>query len=417
MAFNKSNPFARSQSLGYGGSSKKPFNPPTFDHLVTVESFDFEKHTITGTNHMGKRGVYRIGSEAFARGEKSQYKSAKFMGHRIDEKMAEHIKPGHKIVMERSKWISNGKDGVNHYESTRVINSTAQDSNKLFNGLFSAQKYEQRIVSVQHWDKQAFSVADKEKLAAFVAELDSVYKKVEAGEHVPYRGFQIRAMREGDDGWVCFDSTLPYDYTAGTKDESGNVLTKAMPISRDVFIRLCKEYQQYLLETYPTFKEDGCKLDIMTFTNFKASNMSRAMALGHEFSALNRITKVMSKQSSDDEEGYNSRNMAAWGIIELTEDEMVREGRNVTFKDRNLVQKLHVNNYIGDTRTMVLAFDGRKVRLADELKPPMAENTAKSLVHFKEEIQQTPKVEDDSQAIGEEWEEKDPFMEEIDNPW
>ena len=91
--------------------SAKAFNAPVSDHLVTIEDYDIEKHQIHGTNHMGKKGVYKISVEAYNRFESKAggMSGAKFFGHKIDDKMQTAIKIGRKVVT-RSNFLSNKKN-------------------------------------------------------------------------------------------------------------------------------------------------------------------------------------------------------------------------------------------------------------------------------------------------------------------
>lgn len=363
-----SNPFART-----GGS--KEFKPKPADHLVSVLSYDVANHIMVGTNQMGKVAAYKIEFAAYERCEKSSRNyqgGAKFMGHRIDGKMAAELPAGTKVMVERATYTSKAKhvDGspINMYEATRIIASTAQESEKLYCGLFSAVRKEQRVLSVQSWQDKAFSAKDGESIKAFAAQLDADFQAQEAGERIVFRGFQLRALKKVGEEYVCFDSTMPYDFIPGEKSESGEVIRKMTPLSKSKFIEICKDYQRYLLESYPTFKEEGGTLDVLTYKSFLASELSKDMNLGSEYSALSKLTNRKSRASFDDEGGYTGKNVAVRGIIALTEDKQIIENKQLRFETRNLVQKLLANNYQGDVREMVLAFDGAKVKLDESIK-------------------------------------------------
>lgn len=387
MWISKDNPFQRKQSSG------QTYKPRAYDHLVTVESIDAEKHEIHGTNQMGKSAIYKISMDAYNRcggAGAVQKGGAKFLGHLIDGKMKEAIKPGHKIVLEKAVSVTRNNS---IYESTRVINATAQEPNKLFCGLFSGVRKDERMMAVQHWQEKAMLLSDKEALASFCTTLEKNFAEHASGKNVPFVGFQVRALRPNGDEMICFDSTRPYDYLPAKRDEEGNVISKMTPINKTVFVKMIKEYRDYLIASYPDFKETGCSVDVLTFTGFKASDMSAHMALKSEFSSMSKLVSRKSKISHDDEEGYMGRNMAARGILELTPDQrVVNPGDTVTRTIRNIAQKLHVNSYIGDVREMVETADGKRVKLDPSIKVELPKKEA-----YSEPISHT--IEKASQAL------------------
>lgn len=388
MFKSQNNAFVRSNKTGGSSGGFKRARPA--DHLIEILAYDLENHVIKGRNHLGNEAYYKIGMDAYTRCERSSanYKGgAKWLGHRIDDKMAAHLKVGRRVVIEQAVF-THKKDGLSCYEGNQVINSTSQAPHKLFTGLFTASKYENRVNRVQHWADQAFQLSDKEKLAEFVKKMEENRKSQEAGELTPYWGFMVRAMRKEGDKWLCFDSTTAFESTPAPADENGK--SKYLQINKDDMLALLKEYREYLTKSYAEM-DMKWTVDILTFRSYKASSMSTDMEIKKNSFSYMMLVDAMGKTSADDAEGFVGMNAAVAGIVEITKDEIIVDEvdeTKTTVKKRDLVQKLHANNWISDIRRRVKAFDGTEVELMAglEAKKPMDDKAkyneeTKSLTH------------------------------------
>lgn len=359
MGFGPANPFEVAKQQ----NKKKEFRPWASDRLVEITAYDTSKGLLFGKDRRGVAMCFRIDYNAIARNKKFEQTKAKFFGHLINEEMEKALPIGHSVVIERAVYKEKMKTEngtINLYEAQRVINSTEQDAEKLFEGIFTIEAYKDRVQSVQHWSDKSFDPKDKSRLAMFAGDLAKRDELFKQGERVEHLGFMLRALRKSEDGnWVCVDSSYPMDHIV-LEDDGKN---KYVPIWRDRFVEICKEYLSYL-------KEKGLSdvsVDVMTYRNLRASIQAKSMALGTEFSAL---SKMSSKQSlcSVGDEAFLGKNWAVRGIVELSGDEVKRDGKSVSLITRNLVMKLHANGFNCDVREMVLAHDGGKVKLSDELK-------------------------------------------------
>jgi hypothetical protein len=352
------NPFAKPQN------EKKPFVARQNDKLIRIEGYDTSNGVMFARDKRGNELAIFIDGAAISRNRKFEATKAKFFGHLIDARMEEALPVGHWVVAERAAFarkMKKGEESINVYSAQRVINSTEQDDEKLFEGIFTVAAMRERIAAVQSWSDVAFSPREKDKLVFFASELGKKRELFDAGERVEFAGFMLRAMVLSEDGesYVCVDSSFPMDHLL----ESDGERNKAIPIGRDTFVGICRDYSEYL----KGLGIEGCVVDVMTYRNIKGSIQAKALEIGSQFSAL---AKMSSRESvcSNGDDPFAGKNWAVRGIVELSGDEIKKEGRNVSVIPRDLVMKLHANGFNCDVREMVLAFDGKKVKLSDSLR-------------------------------------------------
>jgi hypothetical protein len=330
------------------------------DKLVTIVSYDLEKAAIHGKDERGEDVVIMISREAKERNRKFESMAAPFFGHLIDARMEKKIPVGNFVVVEKCAFLNYAKKengGGKIYEGTRVINCTVQDKEKVYRGIFTVSAWQNRISSVQHWN--ASSTIDT---ASVAPRLQAVVDEAAAGSRPVAVGFMLRALVKNGAEYTCVNSTPPIDWVSGEKDESGTETKKGGNITPQYFEETVANYREYLTNCGISFD----LVDIMTYKNFKSSIQAKGMDLDKEF-GLKRLAERAVKLSHDDT-GYAGKVWACSGIIQLTEDEMKREGKNVTFVPRNLAMKLHANGAVGDVRNWVRAPNGEKVRTAENLK-------------------------------------------------
>jgi len=361
-SFKPSGPFARQ------GQAKKQYSKSwTMDHLITIISIDPVAHKITAENHMGEKAVYQIDKSAFERGQRGGY-SDKRAGNRIDQYMAKEFPVGHRVVAEKAtKTVFKAEGGMPVYDTNWIHNATQQDPCKLFRAILTVTKKHdaERIGSVQRWDPVAYRAGNKEFVNYFMEALEADFKKYESGVKTPMRGFQLRAIKKDGNNVICFDSSKPFGFL---KNEGDDGQVYYSPISKAVFIDYCKQYTKYLSKSYPNFKEEGCQVEIMTFTSYVASRDSASMTWKKDFEPICKMVNRVSKQSADDEEGYIGRNTGVEGILELTGDNDRVVNKQMVLEPRDIAQRIYCNNSLWDVRTMVKSADGLNVRLDESIK-------------------------------------------------
>lgn len=404
--FKPAGPFARQSTGGTKQYSSKKY--PS-DHLVTIQSIDPVAHKVVAMNSDGKVNVYQINAAAFARGQIKAGYVAKRAGNRIDEFMAKDFPVGHKVVVEKAVETQfKAAGGLKVFEGNWIHNATQQDESKLFTGLFTVtrKKDVNRLASIQRWDEQAHRVGDKEFIISFAEKLEIDYAEFLAGKKLPRRGFQLRTMKKDGDQYVCIDSTEPFN---NIKIASEDGEAQYTPITRDFLVGICKQYKDYLVESYPTLKEDGCVIEIMTFISYFASKESSEMTWEKDWMSIAKMTERVSKRSADDN-GYNGRNTGVRGILELTADDDKIVNKQMILCPRDIAQRFYANNSLWDVRTMVDSFDGCKVRLADYLKVEVAKNYDNQDVKYKvETLVELPKSKFPDTSWPADADESDPF--------
>ncbi len=370
-------PFARKTA---GGGAKAPFNPKSMDHLVTVSKIDGKKGTIFGKNHLGKIAKYFIDPAVIARssGKFGGASTIKFIGYLINDDMAEEAPSGHKVVLERAKWVFKEKqeDGttVDVYQATWVFNSSSQTDDKLFPALVTAnssKRAEDRLTLAQIWDEKSVASTDAAGIKEYSAKLDAVVTAFASDKYTPKIGFQLRALKPKETfngpGYECFDSSLPYDSEAISSDESTEKTYR--PISGAMFQEIVSGYESHIKSAFSNV--EGLVIDVITYRIFPASTMSKYMTLGFEFSPKRKMCSRKAKISIGDEVSYIGKNVAVRGIVELTDDKYDKKTKTETI--RNIIQKLHVNNTMYDVRSAIQSPDGKRVEMNEAIKVAIIE--------------------------------------------
>lgn len=128
------------------------------DRLIEVTGYDLENNKILGM--LGdKKCEVTMCPTAFATGEEmvaknineDKVKNAKWFGHKIDEKMAQHVTVGSQLILQASI-VEKNKDTISILTS-RVL-GVAPANDNTFAGIFSmTNKTEEssQIKKVQHW--------------------------------------------------------------------------------------------------------------------------------------------------------------------------------------------------------------------------------------------------------------------------
>lgn len=317
----------------------------------------------------------------------------KFVGHLINEDMAEHLKVGERVVLEGT--VPDGKPtkrGDVEYMQIRAryINGVPDSSpNKAFRCIFTADAYEGRVASVQVWEDQALdATANADKIEELFAKMSEVRAAYEAEKHPVGLGMQMRAIvpkgtdKEGNTAWETIDTTPAFYWVAPERDAANNVTGGNHPMDADKAVELINGYLGYLDGKFPQGSlgqdEKGNEIDfrveVMPFRNYKASIQSKRLVI-YDNSPLHSITSTPTKCAQDDEEMEVGRNIGVNGIVVLSSDKQPLK-RGEDWIARDLVNNIFTNGYRAHICSMVRSFDGALVRVHPALDRPRPANAS-----------------------------------------
>lgn len=323
------------------------------DRLVKVERY-LDGGRMLARTERGQLLIAHISPEAIARCRDSEKTyTPPFFGHLIDERMAKAIPPGHKVVLERCLF-----EGAEQFEgekiskvvSTRVIN-VSEESEKIFEGIFTLSRKENKIVRIQSWEDKAFYVGT-ERENSFKLELDKVISDEAEGKKTNRLGFMLRFVSGG----VLLDSVYPID---GQKKED-----KFAPVSSDTYSVIVSQYSEYLASR---FDLSSGAIEVMPFRTYVCSGFSKHFDAG-DASVLAKIAdKGIILSEGDSPVDGAGKVWAVGGVLQLTSDAVDKKTRS--FVERNIATRLFYSAPRGDVRRFVSSPDGNKVEIPDTLKP------------------------------------------------
>lgn len=388
----------------YTGQRSGNSNQSSFDRLITVTGYDLDKGYVYGTDEKGRNLEVYINPEEVSRANAAVAKKGgnidgyKFMGHSIDEKMKKYMPPKSKMVLIRSKIISNDKTrNVSVTEAHRIGSVPAPEEDKTFQGIFTLtprpEDHTVRVGRVQHWNPNGIDINDDDALQKLKEQMDDACadygtKVGEFNVTKPTMGIQFRTLvktdREyafGEEGkkeiYDAVDFSVPFDWIPGPLDEEGKeIKTEAHPITGSEMLDLCELYAKHI-EEHPSFQGmlDNIKVEVCFYHVYPASKNENLLLIrgndkdvNADKNPLYQLSHAESFVDMAQTEKIMGRNSAVTGIIQIGANRLEKvDGKPVEIPSY-WVNKLHANNMRGHVHAFVRTSDGQKVMPVEALK-------------------------------------------------
>lgn len=361
------------------------------DRLVKIVSYDLATNTMRATQTIkGLNGAedrelvldIKIAEDAIARNNKSAIEkgleqTSKFKGHLIDDKMARDMPPGGLAVIERSEIkgkITKDQEEVFQIEGQRVINVPNPEPGKVVEGIITVSAWDKKVNFVQHWNETAVSGDDQEGIESLSKLMDEAVenygKKVgPAGKERsmvrPSVGIQLRAIVPHSDPenpktkYMVIDTSGPLDYIPAQKDDAGEVVQPGHPLDSENFKQYLQGYTDYVNENHNA--NGDVRVEICPYFNYPASSQSTTLTIKDNANdPIAQMASAETRLSQDEDSKWVGKNWAVKGILQISRDSEIREGRQITFVDAFYVNKIHANNIKGHVHSWVNSSDGGK---------------------------------------------------------
>lgn len=355
-------PFTRQSSAS--GQRKR-----VIPRLVTIDSYDLGQRQINCTGEDGSKLVVQIRPETIQRNMlRAQESSAqrpqapKWEGYLIDQRMADHLPPGHKVVVEKAEVARSFQhNGVltRLILSDRILNVADPSPNKTFEGLFSISTYQNHVFHVQHWERKAISIDDAAGIQRVRDALDDDAQAFLRKELRPHHGVQFRAVVPDEANsaqFIVLDTSPLFDWISRKTDESGREIAPGHPMDGTKFMELLfgegESYSAYIRQAFPADKYPGLFIEVCPYVNYRAGPSSRYMAIPEKtFDPLYRLAHTQTKLAIDDVDFVQGKNVAVLGVLQLSSDQADLATR--TFKARNIAVRLHAEGPMGHVHAWV----------------------------------------------------------------
>lgn len=364
------------------------WKPRPADLLVTIESYNIAQGIINCVDERARKISARISPASIARNEARKKAPAsqaprdiQWEGYLVDERMAKHLKIGHKVVLEKAVSkrapIKQNNQTLYIYESERVLNVSDPSPAKTFEGLFTVSTFEGRVFQVQKWDEKAIDINDTTAIANIAGELDEINAAYIQKQFRPTVGVQFRVVRPSaspEEKYTVLDTSPPFDWVPRVRDENGVETSAGHPLDGAKFIEFVSGYSGYANDKFPQETNPGMFVELVRYVNYKASGMSRYMAIPEQqFDPLFILSHTQTRLAQDDSDFVQGKNYAVKGVLQLSADEP--DPVTKTWKPRNIAVRLHANGPKGHVHAWVRSNDGHKTEPCQELKQvPVSKN-------------------------------------------
>ena len=374
---------SRKKTLGDTQKGAYERRPQINDRLVTITGYNLDAGTMQASDERGFNFDIHIDPVAKARNEKymadNKIANAKWLGHSIDSVMADYLKVGQKVVVEKGQIVKKAnKNGQDYFvlKANRIINAPCQDPEKVFEGLFTVSQYKDRVSNVQAWSKQAIALEDEESITDLKSRIDEGHdafgqKVADKLSIKPTTGFAFRAIipNEGlsdneKTKYIVVDNSDAFDWVGKNSDISSapESVKQGAPVNSDYFEWKLEQYTNYLTDQYPDLL-DKIKVEICWYDNFQASGFSKYMAINGEYDPIYQMAHTVTKMSSspEDEDVMIGKNWAVQGIVQISDDDATKTGPGQFIGvPRNYVTRLHANNPKGHIHAWIHSSDDLK---------------------------------------------------------
>jgi hypothetical protein len=352
--------------------------------LVKVDSYDLAQRQINCTDETGAKLMVQIRPETIARNVQrakelagTRPQAPKWEGYLIDQRMAESLPPGQKIVLEKAektRSIQHNGQTVGVLLSDRIINIADPSPDKTFEGLFSISTYQNHVFHVQRWEEKGVSIDDPAQIDRIKAVLDEGSQAFLNKELRPHYGVQFRVVQppvNPTENCIVLDTSPPFDWIPRQFDANQQEIAPGRPLDGAKFADLLfDETEGYLGYVRSTFSEEaypGAFIEVCPYINYRAGPRSRYMAIPEKtFDPLYVLANTQTRLAIGDDTFAQGKNMAVKGVLQLSADQVDLQTR--TFKPRNIAVRLHATGPKGHVHAWIRTSDNRKTQPHEALK-------------------------------------------------
>lgn len=363
------------------GQSKRPYQ---IDLLVTIDSYDVGSRQLYCTGEDGTKMMVRIRPDTVDRNIQrakdlagTRPQAPKWEGYMIDQRMADSLPVGQKIVIERAertRTIQQNGQSISLMDSDRIINVADPSPDKTFEGLFSISTYQNHVFHVQRWEERGILIDDQAQIARIREELDAGSSAFLNKELRPHSGVQFRVVVPGPtatDKCTVLDTSPPFDWIPRQFDSNGVEISAGRPLDGNKFMELLFDetdgYLGYVKSKFPETQYPGRFIEVCPYINYRAGPRSRYMAIPEkQFDPLYKLANTQTRLAMDDNSFSQGKNMAVKGVLQLSADQVDMNTRS--FKPRNIAVRLHATGPMGHVHAWIRTFDGRKTQPHEALR-------------------------------------------------
>lgn len=353
------------------------------DMLVTIDSYDMGQRQLNCTAEDGTKMMVQIRPETVARNVQRAKETAgtrpqapKWEGYMIDQRMAESLPPGQKVVIEKAEKVKtiqvNGASAA-VVMSDRILNIADPHPKKTFEGLFSISTYQNHVFHVQQWEEKGVRFDDQENIARIQAALDEGSTAFLNKELRPHSGVQFRVVQPvaGEEDYPVLDTSPPFDWIPRQYDANNQEIAAGRPLDGEKFRELLFDTQEgyagYVNSKFPEDQYPGRYIEVCPYVNYRAGPRSRYMAIPEkQFDPLYKLANTQTKLAIDDDGFAQGKNVAVKGVLQLSADQA--DLATHTFKTRNIAVRLHASGPMGHVHAWIRAADGHKTKPHEALR-------------------------------------------------
>lgn len=369
--------FIRSNS---GPNQRRRF----IDMLVKIDSYDLAQRQMNCTDESGAKLMVQIRPDTIERNVKrakelagTRPQAPKWEGYLIDQRMAESLPPGQKIVIEKAektRSIQHNGQTMGVVQSDRIINISDPSPEKTFEGLFSISTYQNHVFHVQRWEEKAASIDDLAQIDRIKAVLDEGSQAFLNKELRPHYGVQFRVVQppvNASDNCVVIDTSPPFDWIPRQFDANQQEIAAGRPLDGPKFMELLFDetegYMGYVRSSFSAEQFPGVFIEVCPYINYRAGPRSRYMAIPEKtFDPLYELANTQTRLAIGDETFAQGKNVAVKGVLQLSADQVDLQTR--TFKPRNIAVRLHATGPKGHVHAWIRTSDNRKTQPHEALK-------------------------------------------------
>lgn len=346
------------------------------DILVTIDGYDLAQRQINCTSEDGRKLMVQIRPETIARNVARAQERAdqrpqapKWEGYLIDQRMAEHLPVGHKVVIEKAEVVRSFQhNGVltRLINGDRVLNVADPSPKKTFEGLFSVSTYQSHIFHVQSWERKAILIDDQAEIQRIRDALTDDAQAFLRKELRPHHGVQFRAVvpdESNSEQFIVIDTSPYFDWISRKLDANGVEVAPGHPMDGDKFMELLfgeqDSYTAYIRDKFPASSYPGLFIEVCPYINYRAGPSSRYMAIPEKsFDPLYKLAYTQTKLAMDDVEFIQGKNLAVLGVLQLSSDQA--DAATHSFKPRNIAVRLHASGPMGHVHAWVHTHHDKK---------------------------------------------------------
>ncbi len=342
------------------------------DRLITIDSYNLGAQQIYGITEDGTAVLATIRPETISKNiQRSQESGSKGLmikweGYLIDQRMAEHLKPGQKIVLERmeeQRTVQHNGKSARVVVADRVLNVADPHPEKAFEGLFSISTYQSKVFHVQSWERKAVSIDDTVNIERIRQRLDEGSQAYLNKQLKPHMGVQFRVVQPIGTELTVIDTSPTFDWVPRKTDEHGQEVEPGHPLDAQKFMELLFDaregYGAYVNEKFPEAQFPGRFIEVCPYINYRAGQMSRYMVIPERtFDPLYKLAHTQTKLAQDDEAFVQGKNVAVLGVLQLSADQP--DPVNRTYISRNIAVRLHASGPMGHVHAWVRSSDDKK---------------------------------------------------------